>query len=242
MNITQLPVDIRLGVCLPKECTQEMMDKAQDPISKTLSEWAYFLGGVLGIGFVVRYRVGFVISFVQPDAWYETQSEEKAQSASIYGGFLLLLAILAIGFTILEYFKRQRAPKDNVIRSFRKLNSIDRLLESEETIERTSTKAATLRGIGRAPTAHNHRQLLEVAQSPSNSSNIPRGSPVQTDPTVSLDPKDDTLTYFNSKKFIDEFIECFSIYKNTQDLNNNRAEHDEDKELTFVDGIRVLTM
>lgn len=33
MNISGLPVDIRLGVCLPKECKQEMVDRAQDPIS-----------------------------------------------------------------------------------------------------------------------------------------------------------------------------------------------------------------
>lgn len=83
MNITKLPVDIRLGVCLPKECTQEMMDKAQDPISGTISTWAYFIGKVLKIGFVVKYHVGFVISFIQPEHWFEKQSDEKTIGAAV---------------------------------------------------------------------------------------------------------------------------------------------------------------
>ena len=35
-NITNLPLDIRSGLCFPKECKKWMMDQAQDPISSTL--------------------------------------------------------------------------------------------------------------------------------------------------------------------------------------------------------------
>mmetsp|Transcript_27149 Transcript_27149/g.24023 ORF Transcript_27149/g.24023 Transcript_27149/m.24023 type:complete len:135 (-) Transcript_27149:1803-2207(-) len=93
VNITKLPVDLRSGLCFPKECTQWMFDEAQNPISKALLHLIQIFGEVAQIEFVKKYNVGFEMSFILPDEWKEDQRKQKSSGA------LVIVIIFAI-FTI----------------------------------------------------------------------------------------------------------------------------------------------
>jgi hypothetical protein len=147
MNITQLPVDIRIGLCLPKECTQEMYDLAQDPISDTISKSAFFTANLLKIGFAVKYHVGFVVSFIQPSAWAETQAVEKTTGAAIVLSIMGVFFILGLSLSLFEYFRKEQKllSSGNEKPSQNELNYIERILDANDTIERGSTRAVTMR-------------------------------------------------------------------------------------------------
>jgi hypothetical protein len=58
VNVTNLPFEIRLGTCLPKECTQEMMTKASDSVTGALSTAVQIVGNLIDNTDIKKYNVG----------------------------------------------------------------------------------------------------------------------------------------------------------------------------------------
>lgn len=93
VNITKLPVDIRSGLCFPKECTQAMMDQAQDPIAVFFKNLVKIFLSVGPLEFLKKYEIGFVMSFIQPKTWREEQHQKKSTGSVIV---LLIIAIFSV--------------------------------------------------------------------------------------------------------------------------------------------------
>jgi hypothetical protein len=105
------------------------------------------LGRFLGIGFVVKNNLGFVISFVQPDTWMTNASNEKSTGAivvlSIMAVFLLLVLISSI---IDNFLTGGYSKKSDVARQEQdSRNEIERILDSSDVVLRGSTRAVTMR-------------------------------------------------------------------------------------------------
>ena len=88
LSVTNLPFNVRFGLCLPKECNQDMMNSAGNAISKSLSSAVNKLATTLNIEVLLKYDVGVQFIFTQPDVWNETQSNNNSTAAYIVGGFL----------------------------------------------------------------------------------------------------------------------------------------------------------
>jgi len=248
MNITKLPVDIRLGLCLPKECTQEMFNKAQDPVSSIISKAAFLMGEILQIGFVVRYHVGFTISWVQTDAWFERQAETKSTGAILVLTFMGIFLIIGIIFSLIEYFRKEkeqnRLKNSYITQNFSR--DIERVLDDRETIERGSTRALTMMSRVNPQTT-----TLSMDQSISNRNlnhtqhtfNSSRVSEIRSKKNLTRNAYQKTHDFRNpSNSLFTDLVSCFSVPKNLFSLNNPRTYNKEDKDLECLEGIRVLTM
>lgn len=145
LNVTNLPIEARLGVCLPKECTQDMMKKAGKTITNTISGLAETIGNALQIEIIQKFNVGVQVVFVQPESWNEDQADSKTVSASIMGAIVILLigtvGIVSVG----NEFKSSSSIKDDLPSYGDKDKAMNVIAAQEEARVRESTKPYTFK-------------------------------------------------------------------------------------------------
>jgi len=98
INVTQLPADVRFGLCFPKECEQWMMNKAEVVLSDTISRLIYKLADIFEIGMILKYKVGMYISFIQPEHWIKEQRRKKSK-----GAFTIISLIIFAFLTVVMW-------------------------------------------------------------------------------------------------------------------------------------------
>ena len=235
LNVTNLPVDIRFGLCLPKECNQDMMTNAGNVISSTLSGVVSKLATTLNIDLMVKYNFGVQFTFTQPDAWNETQSNDNSTAAYIVGGFLVVFVGISVVSSSLGALRRTPSIKDNLPSYGKKNNNLNQILQEEARV-RESTKPFT----------------FKFKQND--------GAPVRLDSfgnQVDAQAENQQLlenSLFNERaglqevhnksrpSIFSEIMDCFSIRRNVYSLVETKRNLKDNQELDVVEGIKVLTM
>lgn len=77
VNVTNLPFEIRFGLCLPKEWTQEMMTRASNTVTDVLFSVARYAGNLLDIEPIKKYNVGVEFKLTQPDEWLKEHQKKN---------------------------------------------------------------------------------------------------------------------------------------------------------------------
>lgn len=144
LNVTNLPFNVRFGVCLPRECDQQMMASAGAAISSTLSGVASKLAAALKIDLLIKFNVGVQVSFTQPDAWAETQQNNNAAAAYVVGGVLVAFMGISVVTTAFGEFRRKPSIKDNLPIYGKKDTNVNQILQDEVRV-RESTKPFTFK-------------------------------------------------------------------------------------------------
>ena len=235
LNVTNLPVDIRFGLCLPKECNQDMMTNAGNVISSTLSGVVSKLATTLNIDLMVKYNFGVQFTFTQPDAWNETQSNDNSTAAYIVGGFLVVFVGISVVSSSLGALRRTPSIKDNLPSYGKKNNNLNQILQEEARV-RESTKPFT----------------FKFKQND--------GAPVRLDSfgnQVDAQAENQQLlenSLFNERaglqevhnksrpSIFSEIMDCFSVRRNVYSLVETKRNLKDNQELDVVEGIKVFTM
>ena len=234
LNVTNLPFDIRLGMCLPKECTQEILTKASHEITKTLFTAVDALSNFLHIDLLQKYSVGVEVQITQPQAWYQTQKDQKSVAASIIGWFIIALVFLWITSTIINQFKSDNNKNaffwKNEGGKMNEIYTIDRI-----TRERDSTKPSTFRF---APSERSPLITLPSSNDEYQKSEENKNNEIEN----SLFAKSSEVSLLKNQSFIFNFIDWFSLQRNIYRLIHSKRHSGEDEELECLEGIRVMTM
>ena len=236
LNITDLPFDVRFGLWLPKQCTQDTMTRAGAFISKNLSGLASMLAKFLKIELLIKYNVGVQVTFTQPDAWYSKQANEKVVSASIVTWIFVFFAWW-IGASAIYHQLKERVLRVNSLKNHSKNDEhFRRFLGEENERARESTKPSSLK-------------FISSMTSPVTSNELP-------DQVRGNQEKDVVLNYDNfeqesdsssiQEKFgyglLNDIALCFSPRYNIYRLVQPRPFKTKYKDLECLEGIRVLTM
>lgn len=237
LNVTNLPLDIRIGMCFPKECTQPILNAAGKKVSDTISGLALSLGEALNIDLITKFQVGVQLTFKQPDYWYQTQQDENTVSASAMGAVILFFIGIAGAATVASLYKPKKSIKDD-LPTVNKKAGIEAIMAQEEARVRESTKPFTFKFRG-AQTAQ--YQNLDSVGNPVDSNDGEedgQGENSIFDNRVSSD----NGSVKDNKNFFLELFDCFSIPRNLYSLNNTKRSVEDNQELDVIEGIKVLTM
>lgn len=126
-------------------------------------------------------------------------------------------------------------------------NEIERILDNSDERIRGSTRAVTMRLQQFSTTQSSefrnpinqttNRDEVRSSEMTKQSSNIDENEEVSTpEKQVKINKEQYSKSTFRN------IINCFSIQRNIYSLNNARHKYDEDEDLIFLDGMRVLTM
>lgn len=230
LNVTNLPVEVRLGLCLPKECSQAMMKNAGDVISSNLSSLVSTLAKTLSIGLLIEYNVGVEISFIQPTDWSQGQKDSKTTAASAIGAFLFLFIGIAAIASIADEMKPKPSIKDDM--PFFKTGAVEAAAFTEEVRARESTKPFTFK----FKQNENGEEVKENPIENQYDEQHPMANSLFDNRLIPMDSEKEPSS------LISDFIMCFSVKRNIYSLIDTKRLQEDDKELDVVEGIKVLTM
>jgi len=226
LNLTNLPIEVRLGLCLPLNCTQRVMNEAAGSISDALTNLASTLGKKLNIDLITKFNLGINITFTQPDSWADRQHEEKTATASAIAGVFLLFVAIAGGASAVGHFKPKVLPSSQPPPD--KKATRQALFAAEEARVRESTKPFTFKFVG-----SNGRPAADSAGS----------QPEDRDNSIfdSADPASSSAPAEQSS-LVADVLRCFSVPGNLYALSAPRQTEGEHPGLATLEGIKVLTM
>ena len=237
LNVTNLPFNVRMGMCLPKEWTQEMMTKASKEITKSLFSAVRALANASHIDLLLKYDVGVEVQITQPQAWYQYQKDNKVVAASIIGGFILLAVLLSGVAGAINQFKSNNSIKRNIPNFKRGAKNIEEVYAYDQTRDRDSTKPSTIKfaRIEASPTitlpsSHDEYQKFSENQDKNN----------QIENSLFDNKSENYLS--ESQSFIYNFIDWFSLKRNVYKLIESKRHTGDDEELEWLEGMRVMTM
>ncbi|CAI2384052.1 unnamed protein product [Moneuplotes crassus] len=264
VNLTKLPVDVRFGLCFPKECTQVMMNQAADSLSAITFKLVQTIGWITDIEFIRKQRLGAEVSFIQPKAWRETQIKNKSIGAIAVLALMSLYAGLVISLSLLLHWQR---PSKNSWENKKYVpNEKESFLSGDGYYTGNTTPSDYYDSI-RDPInfPNDSREVSQTDPFILGFSPRKQSTPMHQIPTkyVSITPRSDNMTTEEStdisaqkdhKKsqiivrnkfkgsFWENIINCFSIQRNITSLHMPINKFKEDEDLAFIDGMRVLTM
>mmetsp|Transcript_15032 Transcript_15032/g.14903 ORF Transcript_15032/g.14903 Transcript_15032/m.14903 type:complete len:334 (+) Transcript_15032:252-1253(+) len=234
LNITKLPLDIRLGLCLPSECNWDKMKKAGESITQSLSKLVKGLANQLNIGLLIDNDVGLQVYFFQPTARNKQANDESGTSASAMGGFIGFLVLLSFGGSIAVLMVPTPVPT-HPPENFKKQTAQVEQQQEQEYAER-GTAAQTLKTkasqYSRPNTIHNRLGQNEVERERENSlflnnNIVPNLQPIQEDERESV---------------LWSYIKCFSVQDNLEHLISPKRNKLDDPELDIIEGMKVITL
>jgi hypothetical protein len=96
IGLKQLPLELRFGMCLPYECTPEIMSAAMQKMTDTMNN---LLGPMLEnppVPLPTDVVPVFHFKLNSPEQWKEDKTDERAVSSKIFAAFVAVLAFLVV--------------------------------------------------------------------------------------------------------------------------------------------------
>ena len=235
MNLTYLPVNIRMGVWLPKQWDQSMMNSAGTAISNTLMNAMSLIQRYVDIWLIEEYYAGMEIRFYQPDDWAQKQIDEKGTTASYIVGIM----ICVIGISVIISVIKELIPQHLYLK--RKMNEEKEILMSRnEEYVRNSTQANTIKFKQSSNNLGDEILSYETTEIP-NFTNLREKKLIDN----SFLDEGQAINYEHKNpkyKFLYKLAECFSIKKNLWSLAHSKRNNNDHEELDIIEGIKVLSM
>lgn len=94
LNITNLPIELRLGLCLPEYCTQEMLNRAGGHVSNKIRDVIKLASGFQDLDDLIKHNVTLETHFYHPDSRNERVAESRTVVAPIALTVLLVFFLL----------------------------------------------------------------------------------------------------------------------------------------------------
>lgn len=240
-----------------------MMDKAQDPMSSTVSAILQEMSRLAVGEFLIDYDFGASMSFVQPEAWSQEQYETKGAAAVVVLVFMGVFMVFVVIFSVIGNWYPSDKDRKN---SNKKYNPESQTLLSEDEMSdysrgsivsapfkreitiSTRPSQATDEIMGsRDETFHNY-ELGRINKSSTNYTTSQRETVLFSidNSSIHINPKKQHPQLISRSKFSPSFWKnitgCFSIDSNIHSLSAPITKFKEDEDLRFLDGLRVLTM
>ena len=112
IGLKQLPLELRFGMCLPFECTPDIMESAMSKITLTVNE---VLGKLLEhppVPLPTDVVPVMKMYMVSPEEWSEESKDSRAAISKVFGIFAAGLIGLVIGSTIYENIIKSQQKQD----------------------------------------------------------------------------------------------------------------------------------
>ena len=106
VNITNVPFNFRIGLCLPVQCSQDMMDEVAYRINMALIDMFNFLGGFDELYFIKDYNIGLGYNFIEPRNALNDIREGKRTPAIIIACVFFLALLLCLIATFINTYPR----------------------------------------------------------------------------------------------------------------------------------------
>lgn len=222
VNVTNLPFEIRFGLCLPKECTQEMMTRASNTVTDVLFSVARYAGNLLDIEPIKKYNVGVEFKLTQPDEWLKEHQKTKFIPA--------IIALAFIGFFMLLVLFSQVVDSYNLFSKPQEENFVLGDIDIDQNRTRDSTKAMTLK-FGQ----------LQNRDPVMNQNNL---SPLQlnSDIRLSNDQIDEFQLEQNKESSLRRFWNCFMPKRNLSTITKYSNLKQKYEILKYCEALVVINM
>ena len=106
LNLTQLPIQIRMGACLPQACTEADLRSMVKSTSAWLSAQIQKLGSSMDIELIQRINLGVDMNVYSPVLWEESQSNDKKILSYVVIVIIGLILMLVFSSTIYVMMRR----------------------------------------------------------------------------------------------------------------------------------------
>lgn len=241
VNLTNLPLDFRLGICLPSECNWDIMKSAGEAMTDTLSKVTRKIGQLLNVDLLTKWDVGVQVYFFQPTARNAQVTEEGTTSAASMAGFIGFLALISIGISIYDSV-RPVTIKPNPPENFKK-QTAQVMQQQELDFARQGTAAQTLKTkpseTSRTSTFNNGLAFGQNQQLRENSL-FNENENVEENEVVA--PPEMFKNSDSAPSVLRQYMDCFSLQKNVCRLSFPRRNKLDNPELDAIEGMKVITL
>mmetsp|Transcript_40924 Transcript_40924/g.46998 ORF Transcript_40924/g.46998 Transcript_40924/m.46998 type:complete len:700 (-) Transcript_40924:62-2161(-) len=234
IGLKQLPLELRFGMCMPYECTPDLMNNAMSKMTDMVNELVNkTLASQPDLPLPTKVVPVLKFQMVSPDTWNEETKDDRAATSRIFGIFIATLLCFVVAGTVYENILQ--VPKKSLFKP-----NID------------DAKLKPFVRVSEQVTLDSNR---EVKFSDNSGANFEMGNINLSDNEFTMTTKASVLSMRDiSKGFLNEnnllherplfaaLVSSFSLQVNLNNLTVTRRNKDEHPELEVIEGFRVLTM
>lgn len=121
------------------------MKEAGHQITESLTKGVQYVSHKANIKEFEKFNVGVEVTFVEPIEWRKSQIDEKSASASVIGGFIAILLLIAIVSLFYEQFFVRSKPKSKTDYNMDQKEFEQLFQRQEDDRARESTKPTSLK-------------------------------------------------------------------------------------------------
>jgi len=268
VGVQQLPLSLKLGMCLPRECTTEVMDVAMQELTTTSN---LILGPIIK-DIPVKLPTSIVPVFefhaINSEKWVDEQRTQNSTYAYIAMGVLAILIIFTIVGSIYFELTHESYPTTEKVEEDSFNENFERKLMSQNSM--STHKGATRLSSNIQDESSKHHlsvsihSMMAFNYKPKKVHEIARTAiecclyesvtnPIQKHPEIRKKVTEDRHTRwerfllekylkFKEKHYFRSIVSCFSLQLNIKSLNMSKRNDEEHKELEVLEGIRTLSM